>query len=82
MAIKLLCISTADAGRMLSVSRTTIWRHTQQGLLQGVAAGNRTLIPLYEVAHKRGITFAEAMQIIQEHRIEMCFVWLERVTAL
>lgn len=80
MAIKLLCISTADAGRMLGVNRTTIWRHTQQNLLQGIPAGNRTLIPLYEVAHQKGITLTKAMQIAQQYLIQMYFVWMERVT--
>lgn len=80
MAIKLLCISTADAGRMLNINRSTIWRHVQQGLLQGIPAGNRTLIPLYEVAHQMGVTFTEAMRVTQHYTIQMYITWMERVT--
>lgn len=79
MAIRMLCISTADAGRMLNVNRSTIWRYTQQNLLQGIPAGNRTLIPLYEVAHQMGITLTEAKHIVQQNIIEMYLIWMDRV---
>lgn len=79
MAIKLLCIGTVDAGRMLGINRSTVWRYVQQGLLQGISSGNYNLIPLHEVAHQSRITLAKAMQRTEQYFIQMYLVWMQMV---
>ncbi len=81
-AMKLLCVSTGDAARMLEVSRSTIWRHVQEGLLQRIHSGNFSLIPFHEVAERMGITFSEALGIAEGHRIDTHTVFIERVTGV
>ena len=77
--MKLLCVATGDAGRMLQINRSTVWRRVQHGRLQGIAAGNRTLIPLYEVADQMEITLSEAMRITEQRGIVTHISWIERV---
>lgn len=80
MAITLLCVGTIDAGRMIGVDRTTVWRYVQRGLLQGISAGRNNVIPLYEVAHYMGITLTDVMRMTQENRIAVWNIWVERVS--
>lgn len=84
--MKLDCLAAGDAGRMLGISRSTVWRRVQHGRLQAIPAlqaiptGRFTLIPLYEVAEQMGVTLSEALGIAEERGILIHIAWIEKVT--
>lgn len=78
--MKLLCVSTGDAARMLEIHRSSVYRYVRDGLLQCIPAGNLRLIPFHEVACRMGITFSEGLRIAEGHRIEIRTAFIQRAT--
>lgn len=76
MAIKLLCVGTADAAQMLDMSERTIWRQVKNEKLQSTKLGRARFIPLYEVANKLEITLAAALAKTEQLSITTHAIWL------
>lgn len=81
MAIKLACVNTNDAGKIMDVSVEVVRAYVKQGDLQRIPVGSDRMIPLHEIASLRDITLKEAMDRTRKHGAVTCYVWMEATAA-
>lgn len=75
--IKLACVNTKDAGKIMGVTAYKVRAYAKQGKLQRIPVGTDRMVPLYEIANLLDITFKEVMNLTCKHGAVICYVWIE-----